>query len=590
MTSSKTSAWVSSYLDSKRGANMAVAIKPTEQKQNWGRSDGKAAGKAGGGEHVAAAAGKVSGGSKNEVWLKTPVKDGCFEKNPKTAMRVDKGDSTTFSRYGDYKYGRTIGDGRELQASPGRRDVPPAFSRFMRMPRTHVPIGGKGGFRVSAYGDRPVQDLEPDAQPGEIEILCGFPRFLPPGVASVYLAAQSDDGAQDTSDRMHVRKGVGWSGSDGHLGGALVLQCNAARRVSLHLMAESHGQPPRSMGSFNIALPAVTRARRRRLRLTAPLDMPVELVWSTTPKNWARNDFFERGYEYADEDELHAYEPAAPPRPGTGQYRYGAGHGRQEWKDSLRPPVSQREARFGPPSPMHGIPRRIVDAFRYFDRNDSGYLDYRELRNAIQYMGFDCTTGGAKEVVMRYDDRPDGKLDVNEFAELIRDVESGVVRADSRHGGGHYRDPMQYPVGGMARDDPLRYPAYLSPAGGRERLSPYNPTRRDDHSLSPRQLLTPRSQHGVGQWAADAEYDPWEMEAGPAPTPRFLDPYVAERGTNFLDRGGVDVDMDPPWGAAVGRWEPTEAPATRPFSPAFTPARSPIRAWGPDRVVGSVYA
>ena len=111
MTSSKTSAWVSSYLDSKRGANMAVAIKPTEQKQNWGRSDGKAAGKAGGGEHVAAAAGKVSGGSKNEVWLKTPVKDGCFEKNPKTAMRVDKGDSTTFSRYGDYKYGRTIGDG-----------------------------------------------------------------------------------------------------------------------------------------------------------------------------------------------------------------------------------------------------------------------------------------------------------------------------------------------------------------------------------------------------------------------------------------------------------------------------------------------
>ena len=69
------------------------------------------------------------------------------------------------------------------------------------------------------------------------------------------------------------------------------------------------------------------------------------------------------------------------------------------------------------------MPQRVVNAFRYFDRNDSGFLDYRELRDALNHMGFDCSTGGAKEVVMRYDDRPDGKLDVNEFAELVRDID-----------------------------------------------------------------------------------------------------------------------------------------------------------------------
>ena len=75
-----------------------------------------------------------------------------------------------------------------------------------------------------------------------------------------------------------------------------------------------------------------------------------------------------------------------------------------------------------------GIPPRVVKAFRYFDQNGSGFLDYRELRNALKYMGFDLSSGGAKEVVMRYDDNPDGKLDVRDFAALIADLESGVIR------------------------------------------------------------------------------------------------------------------------------------------------------------------
>jgi len=35
-------------------------------------------------------------------------------------------------------------------------------------------------------------------------------------------------------------------------------------------------------------------------------------------------------------------------------------------------------------------------------------------------------------VVRRYDDTPDGKLDLAEFTELIRDVQAGVVRSQGR--------------------------------------------------------------------------------------------------------------------------------------------------------------
>ena len=79
---------------------------------------------------------------------------------------------------------------------------------------------------------------------------------------------------------------------------------------------------------------------------------------------------------------------------------------------------------------MHGaIPPRVLDTFAYFDGNRSGYLDYRELRNALRYYGIDVSTHGAASVLRRYDDHPDGRLEVAEFAELIRDVEMGVIRS-----------------------------------------------------------------------------------------------------------------------------------------------------------------
>ena len=72
------------------------------------------------------------------------------------------------------------------------------------------------------------------------------------------------------------------------------------------------------------------------------------------------------------------------------------------------------------------VPPRVLDAFRYGDRNNSGYLDARELRDVLGYYGLDASSSTARDMVMRYDDRPDGKPDVYEFAALVAQL--GVLQ------------------------------------------------------------------------------------------------------------------------------------------------------------------
>ena len=77
-------------------------------------------------------------------------------------------------------------------------------------------------------------------------------------------------------------------------------------------------------------------------------------------------------------------------------------------------------------------------AFDRFDKNRSGFLDYRELRNALQHMGYDVSTRDAMELLRAYDDH-DGKLDVHEFGKLVRDLGAVPRPAGRRHaaaGGG----------------------------------------------------------------------------------------------------------------------------------------------------------
>ena len=76
-------------------------------------------------------------------------------------------------------------------------------------------------------------------------------------------------------------------------------------------------------------------------------------------------------------------------------------------------------------------------AFERYDRNRSGFLDYRELRNALEHMGYDVDEAAAAEVLRVYDDRPhDGKMDIGEFAQLVHDLAPRLGRGKKGGGGG----------------------------------------------------------------------------------------------------------------------------------------------------------
>ena len=79
------------------------------------------------------------------------------------------------------------------------------------------------------------------------------------------------------------------------------------------------------------------------------------------------------------------------------------------------------------------VPKHVKAAFDAFDANSSGFLDYRELRHALTYMGINVPNDqAAQSVIYAYDDHPDGKLDLIEFAKLCEDVElRGGVAADT---------------------------------------------------------------------------------------------------------------------------------------------------------------
>jgi len=96
---------------------------------------------------------------------------------------------------------------------------------------------------------------------------------------------------------------------------------------------------------------------------------------------------------------------------------------------SSRPGTSTSSRRPGASSTSSSA--RVSSVFERYDRNGSGYLDYRELRSALQHYGVDVSSRGAQQVLAAYDDYPDGKLEKAEFAELVHDIESGATRAGS---------------------------------------------------------------------------------------------------------------------------------------------------------------
>ena len=66
------------------------------------------------------------------------------------------------------------------------------------------------------------------------------------------------------------------------------------------------------------------------------------------------------------------------------------------------------------------IPEHLKAMFAHFDRNKNGVFEYRELRNALNV---------AASLIQRYDDTPDGKMQLSEFATLVTQLEQGFMRS-----------------------------------------------------------------------------------------------------------------------------------------------------------------
>jgi hypothetical protein len=89
--------------------------------------------------------------------------------------------------------------------------------------------------------------------------------------------------------------------------------------------------------------------------------------------------------------------------------------------------TSDRHASTNGPS----IDDKVARAFYDFDANKSGFLDYSELQNALRHYGLsDALIRDPQFVARQYENAPDGKLDLREFADLVRDLEAGVIRTD----------------------------------------------------------------------------------------------------------------------------------------------------------------
>jgi len=82
------------------------------------------------------------------------------------------------------------------------------------------------------------------------------------------------------------------------------------------------------------------------------------------------------------------------------------------------------------------VPAEVINVFKMFDADKNGYFCYKELRKALEFLGEDVTRPAAVQLIKAYDDTPDGKMQLLEFAALVKDLADGVVRRVAKEGGG----------------------------------------------------------------------------------------------------------------------------------------------------------
>ena len=111
------------------------------------------------------------------------------------------------------------------------------------------------------------------------------------------------------------------------------------------------------------------------------------------------------------------------------------------------------------------VPLQVAAAFDKFDVDHSGCIDRRELRSALTAYGLELSSEGVAQTLRRYDDRPDGALDLAEFGELVSDLEAGLVRSSP---------PAATPDPPPPTVTPPRTPAREPPCDDVEHLPPHS--------------------------------------------------------------------------------------------------------------------
>ena len=99
----------------------------------------------------------------------------------------------------------------------------------------------------------------------------------------------------------------------------------------------------------------------------------------------------------------------------------------------------------------------VCDVFAQYDRNRNGYLEVRELRNALAALGFEADRAAGTttcDILRHFDADANGRLDLYEFNELVWELQRAVDRAARPT---HYRGLS--PGGGRA-DSLARSPGY----------------------------------------------------------------------------------------------------------------------------------
>ena len=130
-------------------------------------------------------------------------------------------------------------------------------------------------------------------------------------------------------------------------------------------------------------------------------------------------------------------------------------HQLRKWQQSQQ---SQQPAGHAQAS---SVPADIRDAFVGFDRNRSGKLDYKELRDALRVLGLDVNSDDATKILARYDSDRNGLMDLDEFAKLVYELRRYVASQQPRpsshqpHPTGH-TEPSRKPTHGHAISPEVR--------------------------------------------------------------------------------------------------------------------------------------